>query len=315
MCPGVACFLGSIDAGDDMDVVIRTLDGGAVAFGTLIVGGPAGAETIIGRPLADGGFSMVSADLDVGAVYGAAGTGIDNFFIVDNYDIAHCTGTSGASCDPLERTCGHDAGGEWSSATTISADEAYFGGAGGRVCRWTRADGYRPANQGGLEGQVNGLWKHPAGPVLIAMSRNQSRNGALYDLDGGVWLDLDAGFTTVHGVDAVTWFVGDVNGRVHQHLADGGYRSLRASTQAIQTLYAVSATDVFAGGNGGNIVHFDGTTWTSLRGEPGFEFDGKEIIYGILAGPNDLHLAGYWDDFNNGIQGGFWRRYYRGPKP
>jgi hypothetical protein len=90
--------------------------------------------------------------------------------------------------------------------------------------------------------------------------------------------------------DGTLWVVGGQlqNGRIfHQDAAGWNEVDIGVSVSLLNWVHGTSRSDVFAGGNDGSILHFDGTTWT-LQPTPT-----DEPVWGLWAvSPDDVWAVG-----------------------
>jgi hypothetical protein len=86
------------------------------------------------------------------------------------------------------------------------------------------------------------------------------------------------------------------------------------TTAALRSVWAISATNVWAVGDQGTVIHYDGTAWTQLQTGANDDFSAV-----WASGPNDVWVAGgYWSPtMTSGVllrfNGSTWTTVKRGP--
>lgn len=189
-----------------------------------------------------------------------------------------------------------------------SATDVYAVGEGGMIARF---DGrtWRPQVSGTFE-TLRAVWGTSATDVYAVGDR-----GTIMHSDGGHWrpvapaAGLDCDFRAIWAASATDVYV--VGGRgltipLEPELGgsiipagvifryDGGRWSRQQPSGHVATLTTVwgtSANDVYAGGAGGVVLHFDGSAWSQL-GQPLHDVWGQLELHALWgSSPDDLYAA------------------------
>jgi len=162
-----------------------------------------------------------------------------------------------------------DAQGLWVAAP----NDVYLAEAGGTIPYW---DGVRWTNLTlpvwGV--RLAGIWGHDAANIFVV---GQQATGdmapAAFRGPAAPWRALalrpealGIGLTAAHGVSADDlWVVGEA-GTIARRAAGEDYLDQLASgtTETLRGVWAASATEAFAVGDNGTILHWDGTAWTPM---------------------------------------------------
>jgi hypothetical protein len=231
------------------------------------------------------------------AVWGAAPN--DVWAVGDHGTVLHYDGSSwtserredGGSYDPLVAIHGTSGTDVWAIG---SQGALHYDGVGWTTKTLFDADGGAP-----LFGQWNDIFDHGTNDVWVA----GGLSGSLAHADGAAW---DVVTIDVPGIDPSTvshcvWvapngdlFVGadqgifgPENARIYRR-SGGTWTESPVTLGTISRIWGTTASDVYAIGTGGTILHFDGATWAAAAGAP----TNAPHLGGIAPAGGDLWVVG-----------------------
>ncbi|MBN1772503.1 MAG: hypothetical protein JXB32_14635, partial [Deltaproteobacteria bacterium] len=149
--------------------------------------------------------------------------------------------------------------------------------------------------------QLLGIWGIDRNTVFAVGGYSNPGGNALAFVGGpGGWVPLapepalpDVDLRAVHGVGADDWLaVGDggaaVRRRPGEHVMDV---LSTGTTEVLRDVWMVSATEAFAVGDNGTILHWDGTDWTSMTA-PADPWVGLRLNAVWASAPDNVLVAG-----------------------
>lgn len=184
----------------------------------------------------------------------------------------------------------------WDSVQALSETEALFAGADLTLCRIDAAgvETFLSTNSvktaGGHSLYPMGLYRTPSGLIYLASS-----DGTVRLPDAGVVsprFEFDGSWTGLNDMagtlDTNVWTVG-YQGTVARLTSSGQFESVFDAGVNLEAVAVVGANDVWVGGEGAKIWHYDGQGWTAVLVP---RLSVTSSVRAIAAGPGYLHLGG-----------------------
>lgn len=107
-------------------------------------------------------------------------------------------------------------------------------------------------------------------------------HGVIVHYDGTAWRRMASGVApplnvlSVWGASPTEVYAGVSDGRILR-LVGGAWTAVAGPTsRAVYALYGTSGTDTWGVGAGGQVMHYDGTTWRSMRALHPRNYPGKQ---------------------------------------
>lgn len=172
----------------------------------------------------------------------------------------------------------------WLSAVFAPGSELLMGGDGGLLLR--RMGGYLKPVPSGIKGTIFGLGGSSSEWFAVGEGGAASRSSGAGFV--AVPTDTRSALFGVVAVEGSVFAVG-AGGTIQRYIrVDDRFTAMASSTRAL--LYAAwgdRASNVYAVGSGGTLLHFDGSSWQSIA------TDTKQSLLDIWgSGPQDIYVVG-----------------------
>jgi hypothetical protein len=289
--PGILHFDGQAWLTEYKEFYFRALWRGAGAF---FAAGGYGALSRVARKQA-GSWSDVTPSGASGALNGVWGAGGDLFVVGVDGQIFHYDGSAWAKVDSGVDMALNDVWG-------TGLDDIWAVGSGGTILHRGQAGTWQRKNST-TSSEIYAIWGRGAGDAFAvgrsgtilrlegeawgAMSSPVTERhllgvgavgqevwatgdgGTLLRFDGTTWSEVSIAVTRgnlrdAHGVGDDLFAVGFKGGGLVLRRSDGGWSVVHTGKDYLEGVFALAATDVWAVGWKGAILHHDGTTWKTV---------------------------------------------------